>query len=248
MLNLFRYVVISLSLWLISSYAMASDPQALIRARFAHSFPDVVISGIQPAAIPGWYLVQADGMAPIFMSADAHYMVQGDFVKFEGDQVINLSDQVMQEQAHNKLAQVPVGEEIIYSPKAKARAVVYAFTDVDCGYCRKLHGQIAAYNALGIEVRFLAWPRSGPDGMTGHRMAAVWCAEDRHAALSHATAGMPVAETAGKSCQSLIDKEYALGTQLGVDGTPTLFSAQGDRLGGYLSPKDLDHALGLNDR
>ncbi len=224
----------------------AVDPTAAIKMRFSHSFPDVQITAIQPAAAPGWYVVQADGMSPVFMTGDARYMVQGDFVRFDGDQIVNLSDQVLQKQAVSSLAAVPATQEIIFPAKQHTRASVYVFTDIDCGYCRKLHSQIEGYNAEGIEVRYLAWPRTGPEGNVARRMGQVWCAQDRLHAITEAYLGHDVNKAATPACDSLIKKQYALGVSLGVDGTPAVYSVKGERLGGYLSPADMAQALGLS--
>ncbi len=52
---------------------------------------------------------------------------------------------------------------LIFGPKNAAHTVT-VFTDIDCGYCRKLHGEIAKYNDNGIRVRYLFFPRSGEGG------------------------------------------------------------------------------------
>ena len=65
------------------------------------------------------------------------------------------------------------------------------FTDIDCGYCQKLHQEIPRINELGITVRYLAYPRSGiQDPQTGRptqsfqKINYVWCQDDRKTAMS----------------------------------------------------------------
>ncbi len=238
-----------LGLCLGAGVSHAADPAAdpadtAIRARFAESFPDVVINGITAIAAPGWYMVQAVGMAPVYVSADGQYMIQGDFVHFQGQRMVDLGDQALGHAAHALLTQAPSHDEIIFPAVGKTRAVVYAFTDVDCGYCRKFHTQIQAINARGIEVRYLAWPRTGTHGMTARKMATVWCAQDVQAALTHTMAGASLPQ-GGSACDGIIQRDYALGERLGVDGTPALFDVAGHKIGGYLSVADLEQALGL---
>ncbi len=234
-----------LGLCLSANLSRAGDPaDTAIRARFAESFPDVVINGITAIAAPGWYMVQAVGMAPVYVSSDGQYMIQGDFVHFQGRHMVDLGDQALGHAAHALLMQAPAQDQIIFPAVGKTRAVVYAFTDVDCGYCRKFHTQIKAINAQGIEVRYLAWPRTGTHGMTARKMATVWCAQDAPAALAHTMAGASLPQ-GGSACDAIIQRDYALGERLGVDGTPTLFNAAGDKIGGYLSVADLAQALGL---
>ncbi len=240
-----KRVFLTLVLMVLALQVWSADATAAIRTRFAHTFPEVHIASIEPSQIPGWYLVQAEGMAPIFMTADAHYMVQGDFVRFDGDKIVNVSEQAQQKQAVGRLNTIPSSQEIVFTPRIKPKAIVYAFTDIDCGYCRKMHSQMAAYNAMGIEFRYLAWPRTGPDSVTAQQMAGVWCAPDRSDALTHAYMGHVDHQSGSAHCQQLISQEFALGESLGVDGTPALFTTSGERIGGYLSPADLAQVLGL---
>src|SRR3546814_3113795 len=58
------------------------------------------------------------------------------------------------------LKTIPVSDRIVFAPK-DPRYTVAVFTDVECGFCRKLHSQIDDYNREGIAVQYLAFPRMG---------------------------------------------------------------------------------------
>ena len=120
---------------------------------------------------------------------------------------------------------------IIYPAKGETKAVVYAFTDADCGYCRKLHSEMDDINARGIEVRYLAWPRSQE---SVPKMEAIWCSQDRNAAMDQAKMGANV------------QAHMALGSRLGVRGTPAIFTEAGEQVGGYLPAAQLAQAVGAN--
>ena len=77
---------------------------------------------------------------------------------------------------------------LVFSPK-DPKYTITVFTDIDCGYCRKLHSQMAEYNRLGIRVRYLFYPRSGPDTESWHKAEAVWCSANRNDALTRAKKG-----------------------------------------------------------
>lgn len=227
---------------LIPAWGAAPEAEQVVRERFRVSFPNVKVTSISPSPVPGWYEVDAEGMVPAFVTADGRYMVSGEFLEFKGNKIIDIAAEAQQRQTRHELARVPAADMIIFSPKEKPQAVVYAFTDVDCGYCRKLHSEIDQINARGIEVRYLAWPRTGPQGMSAQKMAAVWCAQDKRAALTKAKRGEAI-PPAPITCRAPIDAEFALGQALGVDGTPALFSESGKHLGGYLPPDSLAEAL-----
>jgi thiol:disulfide interchange protein DsbC len=129
---------------------------------------------------------------------------------------------------------------IIFSP-ANPRMTVTVFTDVDCGYCRKFHSQIAEYNKAGIRVRYMSYPRTGPGTASWAKSESVWCAADRKDALTRAKRDEVVK---GKSCgDAVIKTQYELGDDLGVEGTPAIFTTKGDYVGGYLSPAQLVQAI-----
>jgi thiol:disulfide interchange protein DsbC len=128
---------------------------------------------------------------------------------------------------------------IVFSPQGKPKSTVYVFTDADCGYCRKLHSEMDQILAQGIEVRYLAWPRS-PQSMPD--MNAVWCSEDRNSAMTQAKNGIKVQAA---SCENPVMKHREIGMQIGVNGTPAIYTPDGKYLGGYIPAPELAKQLGL---
>ena len=114
------------------------------------------------------------------------------------------------------------------------------FTDIDCGYCRKMHSHIAEYNERGIQVDYLFFPRSGPGTPSFAKAVSVWCAKDRQSAFTAAKAG---SDPAPLQCDNPVSEEYKLGIDVGVDGTPTVFAPDGSKIGGYLTPDQLQAQL-----
>jgi len=112
------------------------------------------------------------------------------------------------------------------------------FTDVDCQYCRQLHSQISDYNRLGMRVRYLFFPRTGPDTESWYKAEAVWCATDRKAMFTRAKQGKTV--DLRKACPgSPVAREYELGRDIGLTGTPGIVLDSGELIPGYLSPADM---------
>ena len=131
---------------------------------------------------------------------------------------------------------------IVFAPKAGTKGIVYVFTDVDCGFCRKLHEDIDQLNELGIEVRYLAFPRGGPGTPTYDKMVSIWCADEPREAITAAKLGEAVADAA---CDSPVAEQFALGQSLHFAGTPTMFTERGELIAGYLMPDELARQLGL---
>jgi thiol:disulfide interchange protein DsbC len=135
------------------------------------------------------------------------------------------------------LDSIPESEMLVFAPKEPAKYTITVFTDIDCGYCRRLHSQIAEYNRLGIRVRYLFFPRSGPDTDSWHKAESVWCASNRNDALTRAKKGEAI--DSPKCPADIIKRDYDLGLKLAVEGTPAIFLASGEMLPGYAPPTQL---------
>ena len=141
------------------------------------------------------------------------------------------------QRAVDLLAKVPLKDRIVFAP-ANPKYTVAVFTDIECGFCRQLHSQIAEYNREGIAVEYLAFPRAGINTPDYDKMVAVWCAPDRKKALTDAKSDKPVpAPPAG--CVSPVKDEYITGIRAGLNGTPMILTLDGHQLGGYLPPDAL---------
>lgn len=138
---------------------------------------------------------------------------------------------------------------VIY-PAKNEKHVITVFTDITCGYCRKLHNQMDEYNNKGITVRYLAYPRSGVKNALGEltanfkNMRSVWCNEDPKKAMSTAFAGGNVPY---RICDMKVAEEFDFGRQVGVNGTPAIMLENGMMLPGYRDPASMLQVLnGLN--
>jgi len=209
-----------------------ADPRSVIAKHL-----EVDIASVRPSVLPGIFEV-ARGAEVLYVSSDGQYALSGDlFVTATGK---NLSEQRRIEARSIALRGVSDADAIIFEPK-HARYTVTVFTDVDCAYCRKLHSEIAEYNRLGIRIKYLSFPRTGPNTDAWHKAEVVWCAADRREALTRAKLG---GELTGKSdCPTPIARSYELGQELGIRGTPGIFTEGGEYLPGYYSPERLIQRL-----
>jgi thiol:disulfide interchange protein DsbC len=194
------------------------------------------VTEIKPSPLPGLYQVTAPPMV-FYMSKDARYVINGDIVDLKDR--VNLSSQARAAAKKAALDQISEKDMIIYKPK-KVKHVVTVFTDIDCAYCRKLHSEIAEYNKLGIEIRYLAFPRAGLGSESYKKAVSVWCAKDRKKAITEAKLGKNIPQ---KTCDNPVAKEYQLGEELGVNGTPALIFEDGQLFPGYAPPDRLSAVL-----
>ncbi|MFT5134603.1 MAG: thiol:disulfide interchange protein DsbC [Gammaproteobacteria bacterium] len=210
--------------------------EEVIRTSINRTFPDVDITSIKKSQLNDIYEVLL-GPDLIYASGDGRYIFQGDLIDLK--QKRNLSEEQRSHTREALLAGISPKEYIEFAP-VKRKHTVYVFTDIDCGYCRRLHEDMAELNNRGIAVRYLAFPRSGIGSKTHKQMESVWCAVDRNKAMNEAKQGMRVSE---KTCDNPVSRQYALGQDMGVRGTPAIYTEHGKSLPGYMPPDRLLQAL-----
>jgi thiol:disulfide interchange protein DsbC len=234
--NLVAAAVLAAGCVALNAFAADAVPEA-VRKMLNAIIPDKGPDEIRPAPTGGFYEVTY-GADTFYISADGRYMLQGDLLDLKTQ--VNLTEKKRGEQRLVLMQTVKKEDTIVFSPQDKARYTVYVFTDIDCGYCRQLHKEIKRYNDLGIEIRYLAFPRSGTDTPSYYKAVSVWCADDRKAALTEAKAGRQPPE---RTCENPVQAEMSLGSKIGVSGTPTLVFSDGSMLPGYLNPAQLAQYL-----
>lgn len=217
--------------------APAEKPEVAIKRALEASRPDIKVATVAPAEIPGLYLVQLQSGPIFYASADGRHFVLGDLYQVQSGDFINLTEQRRNVERAREMAAVKVEDTIAFKPKGATKAVVNVFTDVDCGYCQKLHQEVPQLNAMGIEVRYLAYPRAGVGSPTYQKLVTAWCSKDRQGALTRLKnrEHVPVSTCA----KNPVTAQYELGDRIGVQGTPALITASGELIPGYMPAKDL---------
>lgn len=210
--------------------AAGSPATQAVRADIAKRF------GAQPAnvretPIAGLYEV-SEGTEVLYVSADGKYLLSGEM--FELASRRNLTDARKAGIRKTLLAAVR-DEDTIPFLAAKPKYELYVFTDVDCGYCRRLHDHMAELNGMGISIRYLAFPRTGPGTESARKIESVWCSTNRQQALTNAKTGAAVATGA---CKNPVKAQYDLGAAMGLEGTPALYTKAGVNIRNG-SPEDI---------
>lgn len=199
--------------------------------------PGVEADRVLTTPVAGVYEAQ-QGANIVYVTADGKFVFTGDLYRVAGQS--NMTDLHRRDLRRALIEAMPESDMLVFSPP-NPKYTITVFTDVDCGYCRALHRQIADYNKLGIKVRYLSFPRTGPNTPSWFKAEQVWCSDDRNAALTRAKLDQSIP---GKVCaNNPVAREYALGKAIGLDGTPGVVAANGDMVGGYLPPADMLTAL-----
>ena len=198
--------------------------------------PNIKVDSIVAAPVPGFQQAIVGGQV-LYVSNDGKYLMQGTLYDIENQRDAGAT--ALAGMRKELLAQIPLKDRIVFSP-AKPRYTVTVFTDVECGYCRKMHSQIDEYLKQGIAVQYVAFPRMGLASEDFRKMVAVWCASDRKQALTLAKQDKPVPTA---DCTNPVAMQYRLGQRMGLEGTPMVLASDGTQLGGYVPPVQMRQML-----
>ena len=169
-----------------------------------------------------------------YVTADGRYLLHGNL--YDVERRHNLTEDSRREIRRDSVDGIDENSLIVFAAHGPAKHRLTVFTDIDCPYCAKFHLEVPELNANGVEVRYAAWPRTPPGTESHDRSISVWCSGDRRQAMTDAKAGRSIAPA---TCENPVQEHYELGRQLGVSGTPTLFTEDGARIGGYVPWREL---------
>lgn len=218
---------------------LASEAQT-IRDALAKVLPGETPTSVKPTPINGLFQVEM-GPQVMYMTGDGRYLFDGAIIDLETRE--DLAEAAQAEARVRAIDAVGEDEMIVFkAPNEKHHVTV--FTDIDCGYCRKLHHQMASYADEGISVRYLFFPRSGVDSPSYKKAVSVWCADDQQKAITDAKDGK---EVPSASCVNPVQRHMELGQLMGIRGTPAIVLEDGQMVPGYVEPKRLAQVLEEND-
>lgn len=194
------------------------------------------IESIEPSKFSGIYKVFYGDLQPIYVSNDGSYFIYGDMFEITSNQILNLTDIEISTKRKELLSELDSSKYISF-PSDNQKYTVTVFTDVECGYCRKLHKEISEYNKLGISINYAAFPRSGIGSNAFTKMVGAWCSNNPQKAITSLKKGddlnLDFCDT------QPIAKHYAIGKKIGITGTPAIITSNGNLLPGYVPPEEL---------
>ncbi len=220
-----------------------NDRVAALAKKLSQARPDLKVTGVEDTEIKGVEKVQIDGRGTIYVIEDGKYFFVGDLYRVEEGNLVNVTEQAKNVEREELLASLDKDDMIVFSPKGKVKASITVFTDVDCGYCQKLHQEVPAMNDMGIEVRYLAYPRAGIGSPSYEKIASAWCADDKQDALTKLKQRQSIPTNVCEN--NPVAEQFELGHAMGVTGTPSLILENGEMVPGYLPAQQLAQRLGV---
>lgn len=251
--SLLRRLVVGLGLMTLPLIATAasysSNPHKSLEAKISAALSDgsgagIAVKDVRKTEAEGLLEVTLDNGLVLYATESGDHFVVGDLYAVRKDGLVNLAEEKRERERVAMIDGIDVGQMIVFTPEGEVRDYITVFTDVTCFYCQKLHQEVEDLNNRGIEVRYLAYPRGGPDSDGARKLATAWCANDPQATLTQLKAGvtLPVNDCA----DAPVLAQYQLGAEMGVRGTPAIVTSDGQMIPGYKPASELAQILGLD--
>jgi len=228
-------------LFFLTSVNGYADNKALIE-NLSQSIPGLKVKSVENTKIDGLLQVETTSGDILFSSPGGDYFVTGDMYSTENKTLVNLSEEKRGSERVLKINTISNDQKIVFPAKGPVKGKIAVFTDIDCGYCRKLHKEVPELNSMGIEVSYLAYPRAGLNSESYNKYVSAWCADDKLAALTKAKSGQSLES---KSCDNPVASQFALGREIGISGTPAIILQDGRLIPGYINAQKIGQALGI---
>ena len=216
---------------LVSTFSFAdTGAEQAIRKSLETLQLDVPVESISASPMAGLYEVKLKGSRVLYASADGQFIVQGYMFQLKDGKPVNLTEKAERVGVAKLINGIPVAETVVYPAIGDTKSHITVFTDTTCPYCHKLHAEIPELNKMGIEVRYVAFPRQGLGSQGDQQLQAVWCSKDKRSAMDKMTDGKTVE---APNCANPVSRQFALGQSIGVNGTPAIVLADGQVIPGY---------------
>ena len=215
----------------------------LLKVKLGAVRPELEVTSLADTPVAGIYEATINFGGNIYVSENAEYFFLGELFQITPNRLVNVTEQGKNEERAELMANVSSQDGITFSPKGEVKAQISVFTDVDCGYCRKLHQEMAKLNDMGIEVTYLAFPRAGLESDSFKKIASAWCSDDQQSALTTLKNGKSISENV--CTPNPVAEHYALGNKVGVRGTPSIVLESGVMIPGYMPADRLAAELGI---
>lgn len=250
MLNVLKLGIIAVSSLLIMSgdTVLAADKSKgmsvdELKKKLSKSIPQLPIDRLEAGPVEGLFQVISQGEIYYLTADGMHLYVGGQLLRLENG-FTNLTQEGLAKLENEKspfraesIKNLKKADFVTFEATQPEKHKITVFTDVDCGYCRKLHRDVPELNKMGITVQYLAYPRAGVNSASYDKLVGVWCADDQQKAMDKAKLEGVFEK---KTCENSIKtKQMPLVGPFGIRGTPAIVTEGGQLMPGYLPPQRL---------
>lgn len=217
---------------------LAQAQEAVIRKNLPQRIPQLSqIDEIRKSEIPGLFEVRVNGNELYYADAQANYLIQGSIIDTRAKK--NLTEDRINKLSAVKFDALPFNDAFVIV-RGNGQRKLAVFEDPNCGYCKRFERDLQKVD--NVTVYMFLYPILGPDSM--EKSKAIWCAKDRGQAWQDYMVRDQSVPPAGPKCDAAaIARNVEVGRNFRIQGTPTLFFADGSRVPGAIDTKQIEKLL-----
>lgn len=216
--------------------ALAQGQEVLIRKNLQERIPQFPkIDEITKAAMPGLYEIRVDGTDIYYTDAEGNFLIQGQLIDTRSRR--NLTEERIDKLTAIDFQTLPL-KDAFTIVRGNGKRKLAVFEDPNCGYCKRFERDLQKVD--NITVYLFLYPILGQDSVEKSRN--IWCAKDRAKAWQDAMLREQPAGNA--SCDTAaLQRNVEFGRKHKINGTPTLITAEGNRVPGAISTAQIEKLL-----
>ena len=193
------------------------------------------ITSVTKSPYLGLYEVYAEGQI-LYTDEKQTVLIAGSLI--DGKTMKNYTAERMQKLTAIKFSDLPL-DYAVKQVRGDGKRVLATFEDPNCGYCKKLAKDIAKLDNVTIYTFLL--PILSPDSL--EKSNQIWCSADKAKAWNDWMQDGKAPSGKGDCDTSAVQKTVELGRRLNINGTPTLFFADGERIPGAVPIAQIEQRL-----
>lgn len=213
----------------------AGAEEAQLRKTLQTKFPQMTVDSIARMPFGGLFEIVLSGEV-VYTDAKAEFLMGGTLYDLRGGSPRNITQETQQKITAKALT--TTHDSAIKMVRGNGRRVIYTFEDPNCGYCRQLYKELGKLNDVTIYTYLL--PILSPD--SAEKSRAIWCSKDRAKAWDQMMIKGALSEQP-KPCDTPLENNAQIAKRLGITGTPAIYLATGQQLGGYIPAEKIEQAL-----
>lgn len=219
----------------------AHASEAAVRQAFLARFPGATIDSVTRMPMGGLYEIVFEGQI-VYTDEKVSYVMSGNLFDLRGNAERNLTRERTNQIAAQTLAKSQ--DAAIKRVKGNGKRVIYTFEDPNCGYCKELQKEFVKMNDVTIYTFLL--PILSPE--SAEKSKAIWCSRDRARAWDDAMLKGAIPTGGRKDCDTPFDRTAQIAQRFGIRGTPAVYLANGQQIGGYVPAEKIEQALNAQPR
>ncbi|WP_313951520.1 DsbC family protein [Accumulibacter sp.] len=183
----------------------------------------------------GLYEVYADGQI-LYTDEQVSALLLGTLI--DGKTMKNVTNERMQKLTAIKFSDLPLSMAVKLV-RGNGKRVFATFEDPNCGYCKKLAQELAKLD--NVTIYTFLYPILSPDSL--EKSNRIWCSADRAKAWNEWMIDGKAPGGKGDCDTTAVKKSLETGRKLAINGTPTIFFGDGERIPGAIPLARIEQKL-----